>query len=149
MTNPPQLTRRAVIGASTAACGLALAACTPSQGAEPSAKTAIESPPVPTAGGTPVQVGKLSEVPVGGSAAGKANGKGILIFRPNETTVLAYSDVCTHAGCTVAAAGATFSCPCHGSTFNAADGSVAVGPAKLPLERYAAAIDGENITVSL
>ncbi|WP_051388774.1 Rieske (2Fe-2S) protein [Arthrobacter sp. 35W] len=148
MTIEPTLTRRTVLGVSTAACGLALAGCSAtSQGAEPAGSTPA---PIPTSSSsTPVQVGRLADVPVGGSAAGKANGKGVLIFRPDETTVLAYSDVCTHAGCTVAAAGTKFTCPCHGSTFKAEDGTVVVGPARQALERYAAAIDGEFITVSI
>jgi Rieske Fe-S protein len=47
----------------------------------------------------------------------------------------AYTLVCTHAGCTPGAPNADhiLACPCHGSKFNA-DGSVAGGPAKLPLK---------------
>lgn len=48
--------------------------------------------------------------------------------------VTAYTLVCTHNGCKPATPNKDHQllCPCHGSTFNA-DGSVAKGPAKLPL----------------
>ena len=48
----------------------------------------------------------------------------------------ALSAVCTHNGCTIAAAGSTFSCPCHGATYDA-NGAVTGGPAIGPLVHYA------------
>lgn len=144
-------TRRKMLQVSTAGagavCALALAGCTPSATDESSGgKSAL---PPPSAGGSPVRVGKLADVPVGSTAAGEANGTKLVVFRPDEKTVLAYSDVCTHAGCQVAPSGEDFKCPCHGSVFKGADGSVVHGPAKDPLPRFAAAIDGEWITVSV
>ena len=94
-------------------------------------------------------MGKLSDVSVGGTASGSANGKQVLLFRSDQTTVLAYSAVCPHAACTVAAMSQEFDCPCHGSTFRPADGSVIIGPARRPLTRLAATIDGEWIMVSV
>ncbi|EMY32582.1 Rieske (2Fe-2S) domain-containing protein [Arthrobacter crystallopoietes BAB-32] len=99
--------------------------------------------------GAPVRVGKLSEVPVGGSASRDVDGKPILIHRPDEETVLAYSAECTHQGCKVAATESEIACPCHNSTFALQDGSVTGGPAPAPLPRFAAAIDGDWITVSV
>jgi cytochrome b6-f complex iron-sulfur subunit len=51
--------------------------------------------------------------------------------------VTAYTLNCTHAGCKVALPNAerSLECPCHGSAFNAADGSVTSGPANKPLKR--------------
>ncbi|MBT1000979.1 Rieske (2Fe-2S) protein [Paenarthrobacter sp. DKR-5] len=134
--------RRAVFGATAAAGSLALAACAPS-----SQSNAPASAPAPAAGGTPVRVGKLSDVKVGGTAQGTANGQSIVIYRPDNKTVVAYSATCPHAGCAVAPANQEFDCPCHGSTFRAADGSVISGPARQPLTKLTAAIDGEWITV--
>jgi len=150
MTAEPSLTRRNVLRVSTAAsgaaCALALAGCTPAGPVQTSAGKTAEA--IPTSG-TPVRVGKVGDVPVGATAKGAANGVNVVIFRPDEATVLAYSDVCTHAGCQIAPNGADFKCPCHGSVFKGADGTVVSGPAKVALPRYAAAIDGEWITVSV
>ncbi|ALE05575.1 hypothetical protein AL755_08920 [Arthrobacter sp. ERGS1:01] len=150
MTFEPSLTRRNILRATTAvsggACALALAGCVPA--AAPGADTGATPQPIATTG-KPVRVGKLSEVPVGSTASGSGNGVNLVIFRPDEKTVLAYSDVCTHAGCQVAPSGTDFKCPCHGSIFKGADGTVISGPAKMALPRFAAAIDGEWITVSV
>jgi cytochrome b6-f complex iron-sulfur subunit len=49
----------------------------------------------------------------------------------------ALSAVCTHLGCTVRnnPAGAGFSCPCHGSVYQA-DGTNIAGPAPKPLDAF-------------
>lgn len=150
MTVEPTLTRRNALRATTAAtgaaCALALVGCTPGGAANPG--TGNVPSEIPT-GGTPYQVGKVSELPVGTTAAGTANGLDVMLFRPDETTVLAYTDICTHAGCKVAPNGEDFKCPCHGSLFKGADGTVISGPAMAALPRFAAAIDGEWITVSM
>ncbi|WP_344610966.1 Rieske (2Fe-2S) protein [Dactylosporangium salmoneum] len=36
-------------------------------------------------------------------------------------------------------------CPCHGSRFGLADGSVAAGPAKRPLTEVPIKVDGDTI----
>ena len=94
-------------------------------------------------------MGKLSDVPDGGRASGEADGQQVLIHRPDETTVLAYSAECTHQGCAVSALKSEFVCPCHNSKFSVTDGTVLGGPAPAPLPRFAAAIDGEWITVTI
>ncbi|MEQ4519917.1 Rieske (2Fe-2S) protein [Pseudarthrobacter sp. B907] len=138
--------RSLLLGAGALGGGaLALSACA-GPGTGTAASTAAAEPAVPA--GTAVRVGKLSDVSVGGTATGKVNGKTVVIFRPDEKTVLAYDATCTHAGCPVAPAGADFACPCHGSSFKGADGSVVNGPARSPLARLTAALDGEWITVS-
>ncbi|MBP2414898.1 Rieske Fe-S protein [Arthrobacter stackebrandtii] len=150
MTVEPSVSRRSTLRATTAAtgaaCALALAGCAPS--ASDIKKKGRTPAEIPT-GGTPVQVGKVSELPVGGTAAATAGDVEVMLFRPDETTVLAYTDICTHAGCKVAPDGADFKCPCHSSVFKGSDGTVVSGPAKEALPRYAAAIDGEWITVSV
>jgi ubiquinol-cytochrome c reductase iron-sulfur subunit len=61
---------------------------------------------------------------------------------------IAYSKVCTHAGCPVGLYEATshqLLCPCHQSTFDVLDGAAPVfGPAAAPLPQLALAIDAEG-----
>lgn len=146
--NPEKsLPRRSLLLGAGAVGGsaLALSACAVSTTDTP-ASTASAGTSVPA--GTPVRVGKLGDVQVGGTATAKMDGKTVVIFRKDETTVLAYDATCTHAGCPVAPAGEDFECPCHGSSFKGSDGSVVNGPAKAPLAKLKATIDGEWITVS-
>ena len=59
------------------------------------------------------------------------------VKRGNESIYLtAYLLVCTHQGCKPAAPNPqrNLICPCHGSTYKAADGSVVKGPAREMLE---------------
>ncbi|MCX6498574.1 MAG: Rieske (2Fe-2S) protein [Arthrobacter sp.] len=138
--------RSLLLGAGAMGCGaLGLSACSVAPIAAP-ASTAAAAPAVPA--GTAVRVGKLTDVKVGATATGTVNGKAVVIFRPDDKTVLAYDAACTHAGCPVAPAGADFTCPCHGSSFKGSDGSVLNGPARAPLGRLTAAVDGEWITVT-
>ncbi len=53
----------------------------------------------------------------------------------NKIYLTAYSLSCTHAGCKVGTPDDThtMNCPCHGSAYNAADGSVTHGPARKSL----------------
>ncbi|MET3810008.1 Rieske (2Fe-2S) protein [Arthrobacter sp. UYEF3] len=135
--------RSLLLGAGAVGCGaLGLSACSV---APIPASTAAAEPSVPA--GTAVRVGKLTDVLVGATATGTVNGKPVVIFRPADKTVLAYDAACTHAGCPVAPAGADFTCPCHGSSFKGSDGSVLNGPAREPLARLTAAVDGDWITV--
>ncbi|HTU49605.1 MAG TPA: Rieske 2Fe-2S domain-containing protein [Acidobacteriaceae bacterium] len=61
---------------------------------------------------------------------------------------LAYSRVCTHAGCTVGMYEATthlLMCPCHQSTFNVLDGCEPTGgPAARPLPQLPLYVDGQG-----
>ena len=67
--------------------------------------------------------------------------------------ILAYSKICTHAGCAIALyrkptfpdvePGPALVCPCHYSTFDVTDGgSVLFGPAGRPLPQLPLEIDG-------
>jgi Rieske Fe-S protein len=89
-------------------------------------------------------IAALADVPVGGGtvlAAAK-----IVLTQPTAGTVKAFSAVCTHAGCTVAdVSGGTINCPCHGSKFAVADGSVVGGPAPKPLPPVAVHVEGGQI----
>ncbi len=70
--------------------------------------------------------------------------------------ILAYSKICTHAGCAIslfrsplnkptAPGGPALVCPCHYSTFDVLDGgSVEFGPAGRPLPQLPLTVDGEG-----
>jgi cytochrome b6-f complex iron-sulfur subunit len=132
--------RRVFLGTTLAAgTAAALAAC--GQGG---------SEGVPEATGEAVEAGTTADLPVGGRRSVALQGGKYLLYRPDEATVLAYSSVCTHQGCEVGVGNSeVFQCPCHGSEFSNKDGQRVAGPAKDPLTRYAAEIDGDKIIVYL
>jgi thiosulfate dehydrogenase (quinone) large subunit len=77
-------------------------------------------------------VGRASVVPVGQAAqfTDPANGQPAWLVHPSAGTFVAFSAVCTHAGCSVQfdPSSMTFVCPCHGGTYNAKTGAVLAGP---------------------
>lgn len=91
-------------------------------------------------GGVPggTAIGAASVVPVGGSASFQDPGTGdpSLVIQPTAGKFLAFDAVCPHAGCTVGydRSARIFSCPCHGSEFNATTGAVEAGPASTGLK---------------
>jgi cytochrome b6-f complex iron-sulfur subunit len=135
--------RRIVLGSSLAVgAATALVACGGGGGESTTAET-----PATTGEGT--EAATTKELAVGGSMSVDIGGHNYLLYRPDETTVLAYSSVCTHEGCQVGIGSENFSCPCHGSEFAMADGARVAGPAKDPLKRYAAAIQDDKVIVYL
>ena len=83
-------------------------------------------------------------IPVGGGKVVSA--KQIVITQPTAGTFKAFTAVCTHQGCTVATvAGGTIDCPCHGSKFSVANGSVVNGPAISPLTPVSIKVQGTSI----
>lgn len=57
------------------------------------------------------------------------------LFRDDDGTLHAHAPVCTHLGCEIHFNDAeqSWDCPCHGSRFDARDGTVLEGPAVHPL----------------
>jgi len=133
------LSRRALIasaGLATAALG-GLSACGGSD-----TPTAAGSPS-PAAG--PVTA-KTSEIPVGG---GKIFPEATtVITQPTSGTFKAFSSICTHAGCPLAAVTSTIDCNCHGSKFSLTDGSPVNGPATTPLAARSVQVKDGSVTAS-
>jgi cytochrome b6-f complex iron-sulfur subunit len=131
-------TRRQVVTVVTGTAALAaLAGC----GSGSSSSSSSAAAPAPGGVITP-----LSAVPVGSAVVAKdASGAPIVVSQPKAGTVVAFSAICTHMGCTVAPAGARFACPCHGSMYDAATGAVLKGPAPQPLAKVAVHVDGGNV----
>jgi Rieske Fe-S protein len=87
---------------------------------------------------------KVADIPVGGGTI--LSDARVVITQPTAGTFACFTAVCTHQGCLVTEVyGGTINCPCHGSRFNLADGSVAGGPAPQPLPPVAITVDGDTI----
>jgi Rieske Fe-S protein len=132
----PVLARRTAL----AVFGAGLAAGCSTYGGSPSGTSAAPAP-----AGT--ELGASAGVPVGG---GKVFAdKGVVVTQPAAGTYAAFSAICTHQGCTVnTVANGTINCPCHGSRFDIADGSVAGGPAPKPLPAEQITVKGNSIRLA-
>jgi Rieske Fe-S protein len=132
----PRPTRRTVLvggvvlasAGATAACGLG--------------GVGSGGPASPVAGTTV----PTTSVPVGGGVV--LADQQVVVTQPTAGTFKAFSAVCTHGGCTVTqVAGGTITCPCHGGTFSATDGSVTGGPPPAPLATVPLTVSGSTITL--
>ncbi|MEV4247821.1 Rieske (2Fe-2S) protein [Streptosporangium canum] len=147
-------TRRAVmLGAGGAGMAAVLTAC--SGYGEPAADSAsVAAAPASSApaGSGAEAVGaaaltKTADVPVGGGKVFKD--QKVVVTQPAAGQFKAFTSVCPHQGCDVATvSGGTINCPCHGSKFKIADGSVANGPANKPLAEKAIKVEGGSITLA-
>ncbi|GAA3778054.1 Rieske (2Fe-2S) protein [Streptomyces coacervatus] len=93
------------------------------------------------------ELAKTSEIPVGGGKIFKD--QKVVVTQPKKDEFKAFSAICTHQGCTVSTvSGGTINCPCHGSKYHVADGSVAQGPAPKPLPPEQIEVDGNSIRLA-
>ena len=163
MTDPTDLTRRTILtlgSAGAVGSALALAGCAtdapsgtalptatppPTVTDEPTAEQPTAAPDAPPLG---EDIAALADVPVGGSIDATINGAPALVAQPTAGQVVAFSAICTHQQCVVAAAGNEFDCPCHGSRFDAATGDVLGGPALEPLSAIPVALSGDRIVAT-
>ncbi|MEO6702064.1 MAG: Rieske (2Fe-2S) protein [Jatrophihabitantaceae bacterium] len=149
---PLQVSRRGMlavgaVGVSATALAACSKAASPSS-APPAAGSSTGSASTGTSSAnTPAgPLAKLSDIKVGEAiSATGPDGAKIIIARPSQTTVAAFSAICTHQGCTVAPAGKELDCPCHGSVYNATTGEVINGPAPRPLAKVNVSISGDNV----
>jgi len=140
----PGTTRRALLlGAGAIGAAGVLAAC------GSSSPTTTNPGNGGNGGGAPAspQPVKVADVPVGGGVI--FADQNFVVTQPAAGQFKAFSATCTHEQCLVSRIqGDKIICPCHGSQYNIADGSVAVGPATRPLPARTATVTGDTITVS-
>ncbi|OBK77667.1 ubiquinol-cytochrome c reductase iron-sulfur subunit [Mycobacterium sp. 1274761.0] len=137
-----QVPRQQVIrGAGLVLTAGALAACGNDKGEQ---APAASSEPSPTSASAPDgAIAKKSEVPVGSGVIVDD----VVVTQPAAGEFKAFSTTCTHKGCAVnTVADGTINCPCHGSKFNL-DGTVANGPATLPLKAKNISVEGDSIVL--
>ena len=160
----PASSRRSLLAWAGAACAAALAGCTTynanNGGINGGQAAQSSSAPAASAGGSaagsagassgaaassgPVVLAKTSDIPVGGGKI--LTDKKIVITEPQSGTFKAFTAVCTHQGCIVdTVSGGTINCPCHGSKFSIANGSVVNGPAPSPLAPVSIEVQGTSI----
>lgn len=97
-----------------------------------------------SATGAGATLGASADVPVGGGTV--FADQQVVVTQPSAGVFHAFSAVCPHQGCTVGeVADGLIVCPCHGSTFDVADGSVVRGPAARSLARRELSSDGRSL----
>ena len=123
-----------IVGGATAALGKLIGGAGAPTGGQTAPTTSTTTTTSPS--GTPVKghlIGAVSAIPVGSAATFTipATGDPGIVFHTTAGNFVAYDSVCPHAGCQVGwSKGASLMvCPCHGSTFEVANGSVVNGPA--------------------
>lgn len=93
---------------------------------------------------TGTELGSTSDVPVGSGRYFES--ENVVVTQPTEGTFAGFSSVCTHQGCAVSMVeGGVMVCPCHGSEFSIADGSVKQGPATEGLPARDVRVEGDTI----
>ena len=103
------------------------------------------------ANGTAHQIIKLTALAIGATHEFVApNGSPAILFR-TKNGVFAYSEICTHQGCTVSYSppDKTLLCPCHGGIYDPFKGAaVLAGPPPSPLPAINVAIRGDWIVLA-
>ncbi|WP_181807688.1 Rieske (2Fe-2S) protein [Streptomyces shenzhenensis] len=98
-----------------------------------------------SAGGT--ALAKTTDIPEGGGTIYKD--QAVVVTQPTSGTFKAFSTKCPHAGCAVTSiANGEIVCPCHGSKFAIADGSVKQGPATTGLTAADITVSGDQISLA-
>ncbi|QGV81360.1 Rieske (2Fe-2S) protein [Streptomyces ficellus] len=93
------------------------------------------------------ELARTADIPSGGGKIFKE--QKIVVTQPQEGEFKAFSAVCTHQACLVSTvANGTINCPCHGSRFRVADGSVERGPATRPLPAEQITVAGDSIRLA-
>ncbi|WP_165634855.1 Rieske (2Fe-2S) protein [Thermostaphylospora chromogena] len=88
-----------------------------------------------------------ADIPEGGGRVFKE--QKVVVTQPAAGEFKAFEIACTHRGCEVDdVSGGTINCPCHGSRFSIADGSVQGGPASSPLPEVTITVDGDSIALA-
>ncbi|MFD9631168.1 Rieske (2Fe-2S) protein [Streptomyces violascens] len=140
---PVQVPARRTVIACVGAAGLAAALTACGGGGSDDAKPAGDG----AGKDAKAVLGKTSDIPQGGGKIFAA--QGVVVTQPTAGQFKAFSAKCTHQGCAVSSvSGGTINCPCHGSKFDVADGSVKGGPAPSPLPAAAISVQGDSIKLA-
>ncbi|MFF4417928.1 Rieske (2Fe-2S) protein [Streptosporangium sp. NPDC001559] len=146
-----ETTRRSVmLGAGGIGVAALLTACG-SEGGGAGGGEPVAEAPASTPSGSPVAgkkeaLAQTADIPVGGGTVFKD--KKIVVTQPKAGEFKAFTSVCTHQGCDVGSVSdGVIVCPCHGSKFAIADGSVTDGPASRPLEKKEIKVEGGSIVL--
>lgn len=134
MPGRPSASRRTVLrgAALTPVAGLGLTACS---GGGEGAPTRLTGP---------VELGAESEIAKG--SAKLYRDENVVVSRAENGSLKAFSSICTHAGCAInKLEGATLTCPCHGSEFDAMTGKVLHVLTTTPLEELSVEAKGGKI----
>ncbi|MFD6973387.1 Rieske (2Fe-2S) protein [Streptomyces sp. NPDC059949] len=151
MSDPTRTARRTVLAAGAAAlAGGALTACGSDGEPAPQSEASGAATPPPAASATSntgagggAALTKTADVPKGGGMVLKD--KKLVVTQPTAGSFRCFTAVCPHQGCLVnKVEDGSIDCPCHGSKFAIADGSVTKGPATKGLaeKKITVAADG-------
>ena len=148
---PPDRTRRVLLsGICGVACAAAVTACGGQHGSDvpPAARPVQGTPPPSAAGGSTAPVlAPTSDIPVGGGTVFPEYR--LVVTQPAAGDLRAFTAICTHDGCMLTAVtDATIRCPCHGSRFAIADGTVVNGPAARALTPRPIRVQGDSIILN-
>ncbi|WP_326648466.1 MULTISPECIES: Rieske (2Fe-2S) protein [unclassified Streptomyces] len=143
---PARIVARRTVVAAVGGAGLAVA-LTACGGSDDGGQTVGAQPAGGDAGGDAVGkvLAKTTDIPEGG---GKVIGN-VVVTQPKPGEFKAFSSKCTHQGCAVKdVSNGVIHCPCHGSQFDASDGSVKTGPATTALPTASITVDGGSIKLA-
>jgi Rieske Fe-S protein len=131
-----QVGRRAVLCGAGAVGAAALAGCGVGEPRRADASAELKGK----------EIAKVADVPVGGGKV--LTEHKIVVTQPTAGTFKVFDARCTHSGCPVdRIRGKRMHCPCHGSEFEIADGSVAQGPASRALLEYPVQVKGDGLVI--
>ncbi|MFF5470461.1 Rieske (2Fe-2S) protein [Streptomyces achromogenes] len=136
--------RRTVVAA-VGAAGLAAALTACGSGDDSAGTGSAATGAASDGGGT--ALARTADIPEGGGKIFKD--QGVVVTQPTAGTYKAFSAECTHQGCAVGSvAHGMIVCPCHGSEFSVADGSVKKGPAAKGLAPARITVSGDDIRLA-
>ena len=141
---PHPTRRRVLIGSCALGAVAGIAAC-----GEQQPKAAPNGPPGGDQAAPPSQpqVLRPGDVPVGGGVI--LADQDTVVTQPKPGQFRAFSATCTHLGCQVErVSDGTIKCPCHGSQYSVADGSVVHGPAPNPLPPKTVTLSNGALAIS-
>lgn len=96
-------------------------------------------------------IASAAQIPAGQakSFTDPSSGNPAWLVHPSGSTFVAFSAVCTHAGCAVQydPSAVQFVCPCHGGVYDARTGQVVQGPPPAPLQTIPVHVVGSQLQV--